>query len=87
MAGSLHEPRYRRLVAALVAARDTAGLTQRELAARLKRPPSYVGKVESVQRRLDIVELVDWIVALGLKPGPAVAQLLADLHRKGRGGD
>ncbi|OGG59924.1 hypothetical protein A3C89_03210 [Candidatus Kaiserbacteria bacterium RIFCSPHIGHO2_02_FULL_50_50] len=41
----------------LRAARLEAGLTQVELAHRLKRPQSYVSNIESGQQRLDVVEL------------------------------
>ena len=34
-----------------------AGLSQRDLAARLKVPHSWVAKVESGERRIDVVEL------------------------------
>lgn len=79
MANSLHDPRYHQLVELLVAARKDAGLTQRDLAARLKRPPSYIGKLESAQRRLDVVELLDVLEALGIKPSKFVAELIAEL--------
>lgn len=39
--------------------RVKAGLTQDELAKRLKRPQSFVAKYEGGERRLDVVEFVD----------------------------
>lgn len=87
MAASLHDPRYRRMIAALVEARNESGLTQRDLAKRLKQPPSYVGKAESLQRRLDMIEVIDWVQALGLKPGPFLSKLTTDLGRRAKGGD
>lgn len=75
MAATLHDPRYRRIVKALVAARNDAGLTQRDLAERLGKPPSYVGKAESLQRRLDLVEVIDWASALNLKTAPFLVKL------------
>ena len=38
-------------------ARAEAGLTQVEVAHRLKRPQSFVSKIESGERRVDVVEL------------------------------
>lgn len=40
----------------LVAMRKAAGLTQRELAKRLKREYSFVWRIETGERRLDVVE-------------------------------
>lgn len=43
---------------ALIAARKAAGLTQADLAKRLKCHQSFVARVESGERRIDVVELV-----------------------------
>ena len=37
--------------------REDRGLTQSQLAAKIKRPQSFVSKVESGERRLDVLEL------------------------------
>ena len=66
---------YLSAVAVLVAARTHAGLTQRELAARLEQPASYVGKVETGERRLDFVEFVYWARALGVDPAALMGQI------------
>ena len=39
-------------------------MTQVELAQRLGKPQSYVSKVEILERRLDVIELMDWLNAL-----------------------
>ncbi len=41
-------------------ARQAAGLTQVEVAAKLGRPQSYVSKCESGERRVDVVELQEF---------------------------
>ena len=43
-------------------------LTMRQLAERLKRPHSFVQRVEEGDRRLDIVEFVWYSQALGVDP-------------------
>ncbi len=48
---------YRRFLVRLRIARRSAGLTQAEVARRLRRPQSYVSKCESGERRVDAVEL------------------------------
>jgi transcriptional regulator with XRE-family HTH domain len=63
-----HNPAYRRLCKRLRGWRDDAGLTQRALADRLRRPHSYVYKVESQNRRIDPVELAQWARACGVRP-------------------
>jgi transcriptional regulator with XRE-family HTH domain len=60
-------PAYRTVVERLRDARTAAGLTQRDLAARLKKEPSWVAKIELGERRLDIVEFIAIARALGLK--------------------
>ena len=40
----------------------------RELAQRLEKPHSFVGKVEQGERRLDVVEYVEYCRGLGVSP-------------------
>ena len=65
---SLHSPDYARFRAVLVDARHTAGLTQVQLATALRRPQSFVSKVESGERRLDVPEFVALARALRVDP-------------------
>ena len=58
MKKSIHDQRYIEVVALLRKARERAGRTQREVAQMLGRPQSYVSKVETCERRLDYVELL-----------------------------
>ena len=58
MAGTVHSDSYRRFLKALVAQRGNAGFSQAQLAARLGKPASFVGKYELGERRLDIIELM-----------------------------
>ncbi|WP_159127950.1 helix-turn-helix domain-containing protein [Acinetobacter sp. 8I-beige] len=64
---SLHDPRYRALINKLRKIRESKGMTQVELASSLKKPQSYIAKVENFERRLDIIELHDWLVVLDTK--------------------
>ncbi len=57
MAKSIHSKEYAYFVEKLRNARTDAGLTQIEVAKKLKRPQSHVSNVESGQQRVDIVEL------------------------------
>lgn len=56
---------YEVVGAALAAARDRAGLTQAQLAKRLRKPQSFVSNYERGQRRIDVLELLRIVEALG----------------------
>jgi transcriptional regulator with XRE-family HTH domain len=49
--------RYKQFLGKLRQARLDAGLTQVEVASRIKRPQSFMSKIESGERRVDVVEL------------------------------
>lgn len=58
-------------------ARTKAGLTQVDVAQRLRKPQSYVSDAESGERRVDVIELLEFLhvcaanpaaFVLGLKP-------------------
>ena len=58
MAKSTFNHDHDRLRVWLTDARVKSGLTQVQVAKRLRRPQSYVSDVERGQRRIDVVELV-----------------------------
>jgi transcriptional regulator with XRE-family HTH domain len=53
------------VVQTLVSARQAAGISQAELAKRLGKPPSYVAKIELKERRVDVVEFIEFVRAAG----------------------
>jgi transcriptional regulator with XRE-family HTH domain len=55
----VYTQQYRRFRTLLIQARQTAGLTQVELAVRLDRPQSFVSKIERGERRLDVIEFLE----------------------------
>ena len=65
---TLRSRRHRQLCLAIAQARERAGLSQRVLADKIKRPHSYIGKIESGERRLDVVEFVELAEALNVDP-------------------
>lgn len=66
MGKQLRTPRHKALMTALSSAREGAGLSQRELAKRLGRAHSFVGKIESGERQLNVLEFCDYADALGV---------------------
>ena len=58
MTKSLYSERLDLLCTLLAEERAAAGLTQRQLAARLRKSHSYIAKIEIGERRLDVVEFI-----------------------------
>lgn len=65
---SIHDPRYQDLIKKLIELRESKNVTQVELAHRLGKPQSYVSKIEILERRIDIIELLDWLYFLEVDP-------------------
>ena len=57
MKNLIYSKKYRNVVQNLQRTRRESGLTQVEVAKKLKKPQSFVSKVERGERRLDVVEL------------------------------
>jgi transcriptional regulator with XRE-family HTH domain len=68
MEKSTHTTEYRALRTELRKMRMSAGLSQRDLALQLAVPHSWVSKVESGERRLDIIEFCWFASACGADP-------------------
>jgi transcriptional regulator with XRE-family HTH domain len=54
---SVHTDAYKAFLRRLVAARKASGLQQREVARRLQIPQSRLSRMESGERRIDVIEL------------------------------
>ena len=80
MARSLRTPGHLALLRALTDARKAAGMTQQQLADRMKRPQSFVAKVEGGERRLDVVEFAEWTIALGADYGDLLGPVLRSVR-------
>lgn len=57
MAKSIHSNEYKNVLKKLQKARSEAGFTQAEVSQKLKKPQSYISKIERGERRIDITEL------------------------------
>ena len=76
MGKQLRSARHRALMRELAASREAAGMTQRELARRLKRSHSFVGKLESGERQLNVLEFCDYADILGCDPAELLRRVL-----------
>jgi transcriptional regulator with XRE-family HTH domain len=77
MSRTLRSRRQEALRTFLIERRTKAGLTQTELAKRLGEYQSFVARIESGQRRIDVVELLDLAKSIGFEPREAIKRLLA----------
>lgn len=65
---SIYSNDYQLVIKALRDARIARGITQQEVASAFGRPQSFIAKVESGERRLDVVEFVCFCRAVNVDP-------------------
>jgi transcriptional regulator with XRE-family HTH domain len=75
MAKTLGSPRHEALRKFIIQKRKSAGLTQHQAAKALKRTQSFVATIETGQRRIDVVELLDLAEVYAFNPHAALKQL------------
>jgi transcriptional regulator with XRE-family HTH domain len=73
---SIYSKRQGLVTKRLVELRHKAGLTQRELAKRLLVWPATIASVEKGQRRMDLLELCDYIKGCNASPEKVLVALL-----------
>lgn len=83
MPRTLGDARHEALIAFLIAKRKEMGLTQVELAARMKVFQSYVARLESGERRIDVVEFIKIGALLGFDPPEAIRTVMTAGGKKG----
>lgn len=75
MQKAITSSKYASLVAWLKQARVDQGISMRELASRLYEPHSFVQKVETMERRLDVFEYTVYCAALEVEPEEGIRLL------------
>jgi len=83
MAKTLHTRHNEIFLEKLQLARLRQRLRQADLADRLGRDQTLVSKVETGERRLDVIELRDWLLALDIDFIEFLSELHADLGPHG----
>ena len=64
---SIHDSRYVSMIKRLKRLRKERNVSQVVLAERLQWKQQDISRVESFVRRLDVIELYDWLKAMGIK--------------------
>ncbi len=72
-----YSARQRAVAAALRKAREAAGLSQRQLSERLKQPPNWIQRIESLERRVDVAEFITIAKAVGADPAELFREALS----------
>ena len=73
---SVFTEQYRLMLSLLVSIREDKGLSQRALSKQLGKPPTFVSKYERGERRLDVVEFLEIVKALGADPHEIIRKLM-----------
>ena len=66
---------YRRVPSFLRQMREGAKLTQRQLAAKIKRPQWWIARIETGSRRIDVAEFIVFCEGCGKDPAVAIQAL------------
>jgi ribosome-binding protein aMBF1 (putative translation factor) len=75
---ALRSPAAQAVASVIAKARERKELSQRELAARLKRPHSVIGMIESNQRQVNVPEFIALAEALDIDPAELFRQVLRE---------
>ncbi|MGR8965071.1 helix-turn-helix domain-containing protein (plasmid) [Rhizobium leguminosarum] len=78
VAKTLGTERHRALIALLIEKREASGLTQTELADKLGEYQSFVARLESGQRRVDVIEFLELARILNFDPLDALRRLAGE---------
>lgn len=73
---SIYSQSYRTLIERIAKSRKDAGITQAELAEKLGRPQSFVSKLESGERRIDVIEYLHVAKHIGFDPCVLMQELI-----------
>ena len=75
MRKAITSEKYLSLLSWLKESRLEKNMTMRDLAEKIDEPHSFVGKIETAERRLDVYEYVVYCEALGINPALGLKHL------------
>lgn len=82
MEKTIHSKAYQVIRFWLISMRQEKNITQRELASILQVTPSWVGKVELGERRIDLVEYVRVCKALNIDPHIGLGIIIEQIDKE-----
>lgn len=82
MSNSLYAKDYALLIRLLRELRVSLGVTQTQLAAALGKTQAYVSKCERCERRLDLIEMIQYCEALDTRPYEFIHRFLDHRRRQ-----
>jgi transcriptional regulator with XRE-family HTH domain len=74
---TLGSKQHKKLIAILIAKREEANMTQTELATALAEYQSFIARLESGERRIDVVELIQLARVMGFDASEVVREIEA----------
>lgn len=72
---TIFDPCYDWLISELVRIRHEKGFTQRSFAAKTGYSTCFIGRTETKERRLDLIETIDYMKHLGLSKAEIVQKI------------
>jgi transcriptional regulator with XRE-family HTH domain len=84
MTRSTHNPAYVVFLSLLRSERKAKGVSQVQLAETLGNRQTFISKIENGERRLDVVELLEYLEGVGADASDFVTRLKARLRTGGR---
>jgi transcriptional regulator with XRE-family HTH domain len=79
-----HDPLYIEFIARLRNARKVRNLSQHELGEKLGKAQTFISKVETCERRIDVIEAVRWCAALEISLGDVLPPEISKQLQRGR---
>lgn len=78
---SLYTEEWEILLSILRDLRKERGWTQEQLAEKLGRPQSFVAKIEAGERKLDVVQFIDYMRILEADPVAAMRRIVKTIQK------
>ena len=79
MSKSIFDGAHAQIVEIMLAARRRSGLTQAEVAAKVRKDQSFISLIERSQRRIDVLEFIALARAMGEDPQRLFSEVISTI--------